>query len=104
MNNIRVFLSEIFQFLEVNFSIYLNRLVFVMRCKTKRHILGLLFAQACLSKYWYVPYRPFCTTWLIVSIFCLSKLAINKNSLKGYVVPARERGWRKFTKSVNREI
>ena len=30
MKNIRVFLSENFQFLEVKFSIYLNRLVFVM--------------------------------------------------------------------------
>ena len=30
MKNIRVFLSGNFQFLEVKFSIYLNRLVFVM--------------------------------------------------------------------------
>ena len=30
MKNIRVFLSEKFQFLEVKFSIYLNRHVFVM--------------------------------------------------------------------------
>ena len=30
MKNIRVFLSENFQFLEVKFSIYLNRHVFVM--------------------------------------------------------------------------
>ena len=30
MKKIRVFLSENFQFLEVKFSIYLNRLVFVM--------------------------------------------------------------------------
>ena len=30
MKNIRVFLSEKFQFLEVKFSIYLNRRVFVM--------------------------------------------------------------------------
>ena len=30
MKNNRVFLSEIFQFLEVNFSIYLNGRVFVM--------------------------------------------------------------------------
>ena len=30
MKNIRVFLSEIFQFLEVKFSMYLNRHVFVM--------------------------------------------------------------------------
>ena len=34
MKNIRVFLSENFQFLEVKFSIYLNRRVFVMTsCK-----------------------------------------------------------------------
>ena len=30
MKNIRVFLSENFQFLEMKFSIYLNRHVFVM--------------------------------------------------------------------------
>ena len=30
MKNIRVFLSEIFQYLEVKFSIYLNKHVFVM--------------------------------------------------------------------------
>ena len=30
MKNIRVFLSENFQFLEVNCSMYLNRCVFVM--------------------------------------------------------------------------
>ena len=30
MKNIRIFLSEIFQFLEVKFSLYLNRCVFVM--------------------------------------------------------------------------
>ena len=30
MKNIRVFLSENFQFLEVKFSIYLNRCVFVI--------------------------------------------------------------------------
>ena len=30
MKNIRVFLSENFQFVEKNFSIYLNRRVFVM--------------------------------------------------------------------------
>ena len=35
MKSIRVFLSENFQFLEVNFSIYLNRHVFVM-CVTSK--------------------------------------------------------------------
>ena len=34
MKNIRVFLSENFQFLEVKFSIYLNRHVFVMLTTT----------------------------------------------------------------------
>ena len=34
MKNIRVFLSENFQFLEVKFSIYLNRLVLVMGMDT----------------------------------------------------------------------
>ena len=33
MKNIRVFLSENFKFLEVKFSIYLNRRVFVMKRK-----------------------------------------------------------------------
>ena len=33
MKYIRVFLSENFQFLEVKFSIYLNRRVFVMRVR-----------------------------------------------------------------------
>ena len=33
MKNIRVFLSENFQFLEVKFSVYLNRRVFVMVCR-----------------------------------------------------------------------
>ena len=32
MKNIRVFVPENFQFLEVKFFIYLNRRVFVMRC------------------------------------------------------------------------
>ena len=34
MKNIRVFLSENFQFLEVKFSLYLNRHVFVMGLKS----------------------------------------------------------------------
>ena len=33
MKNIRVFYLKIFSFLEVNFSIYLNRRVFVMDCE-----------------------------------------------------------------------
>ena len=39
MKNIRVFLSEIFQFLRLNFSIYLNRRVFVMKRKYERSLL-----------------------------------------------------------------
>ena len=35
MKNIRVFLSQIFQFLEVKFSLYLNRRVFVMAAQNK---------------------------------------------------------------------
>ena len=42
MKNIRIFLSENFQFLEVKFSIYLNRRVFVMTRndynKKKKHL------------------------------------------------------------------
>ena len=41
MKNIRVFLSKTFQFLEVKFSMYLNRRVFVMRGGI--HILVFLF-------------------------------------------------------------
>ena len=37
MKNIRVFLSENFQFLEVKFSVYLNRRVFVMRQESNPH-------------------------------------------------------------------
>ena len=33
--NISVFVSENFQFLEVKFSVYLNRRVFVKRCEDK---------------------------------------------------------------------
>ena len=33
MKNIRVFYLKIFSFLEVKFSVYLNRCVFVMTCK-----------------------------------------------------------------------
>ena len=38
MKNIRVFLSENFQFLVVKFFIYLNRCVFVMGVKILRHL------------------------------------------------------------------
>ena len=43
MKNIRVFLSKNFQFLEVKFSIYLNRRVFVMKTyhKTIQPLLSL---------------------------------------------------------------
>ena len=42
MNNIRVFLSENFQFLEAKFSIYLNRHVFVMESIQRINILWVL--------------------------------------------------------------
>ena len=43
MKNIRVFfLSENFQFLEAKFSIYLNRLVFVMVLAIRAHFFGTL--------------------------------------------------------------
>ena len=38
MNNIRVFVSENFQFLEVKFSIYLNRDVFLMTSIHTYHV------------------------------------------------------------------
>ena len=37
MKNIKFFLSENFKFLEVKFSIYLNRRVFVMLCLSRLH-------------------------------------------------------------------
>ena len=43
MKNIKVFLSENFQFLEVKFSIYFNRRVFVMG--TFSHVLVYLYLQ-----------------------------------------------------------
>ena len=42
MKNIRIFVSEDFQFLEVKVSIYLNRRVFVMACRTFKTILNIL--------------------------------------------------------------
>ena len=42
MKNIRVFVSEIFQFLEVKFSIYLKRRVFVMCASWLCHFLDML--------------------------------------------------------------
>ena len=38
MKKIRLFLSEIFQFLEVKFSLYLNRRVFVMKIEHTKYI------------------------------------------------------------------
>ena len=49
MKNIRVFLSESFLFLEVKFSIYLNRRVFVMRQTTYRLKLVLLARSLILN-------------------------------------------------------
>ena len=48
MKNIRVFLSENFQILEVKFSVYLNRRVFAMTCITDPKPLrkmGLLYTE-----------------------------------------------------------
>ena len=42
MKNIRVFLSENFQFLDMKFSIYLNRRVFVMNAfRLKKNVFDL---------------------------------------------------------------
>ena len=46
MKNIRVFLSENFQCLEVKFSIYLNRRVFAMQISMVRKILEPLKIKA----------------------------------------------------------
>ena len=45
MKNIKVFLSGIYQFLEVKFSIYLNRRVFVMCLKDVELFLKVAFIQ-----------------------------------------------------------
>ena len=45
MKSIRVILSENFQFLEVKFSIYLNRRVFVMRTTSEDAAEAFLFRQ-----------------------------------------------------------
>ena len=45
MKNIRVVLSENYQFLEVKFSIYLNRSVFVMPYLRRQKIPQTLFAH-----------------------------------------------------------
>ena len=52
MKNIIFFLSENFQFLEVKFSIYLNRRVFVMnkRNDPSAHLHGLIRACAASSQ------------------------------------------------------
>ena len=46
MKNIRVFLSENFQFLEVKFSIYLNRRVFVMSTVVTKPLLPNFLGRA----------------------------------------------------------
>ena len=46
MKNIRVFLSENFQFLEVKFSIYLNRRVFVMSTVATKPLLPNFLGRA----------------------------------------------------------
>ena len=57
MKNIRVFLSENFQFLEVRFSIYLNRHVFVMI-----HLKFTIFITRYSAQ---LVEHPFCT-WEVV--------------------------------------
>ena len=64
MNNIKVFLSENFQFLEVKFSIYLNRRVFVMKIEdgARRRIvikpsLQVWFFCVFISHYQNMPIR-----------------------------------------------
>ena len=50
MKNIRVFLSENFQFLELKFSIYLNRRVFVMsRCKCLKCLSQVLILYSVIT-------------------------------------------------------
>ena len=68
MKNIRFFLSENFMFLEVKFSIYLNRRVFVMAncitCATCKHVLKLkiqggrhlFFSENTVTSYYYYYY------------------------------------------------
>ena len=51
MKNIRVFLSENFQFLEVKFSIYLNRCVFVMEKKLRSRNISLNLNVSTLLLY-----------------------------------------------------
>ena len=50
MKNIRVFTCKYFQFLEVNFSIYLNRHVFVMTCENVYHSLQLTMLLTSFRK------------------------------------------------------
>ena len=45
MKNIRVFLSKNFPFLEVKFSIHLNRRVFVMRSQKEAKVLDILITE-----------------------------------------------------------
>ena len=48
MKNIRVFLSENFQFLEVKFSIYLNKHVFVMLFVLSIYVYTLIYIYMCM--------------------------------------------------------
>ena len=56
MKNIRVFLPENFQFLEVKFSIYLNRRVLVMVCSV----------CACLLLLFPLPLGVWEGLWLVI--------------------------------------
>ena len=55
MKHIRIFLSENFQFLVVNFSIYLNRLIFVMMINDQKsdqkNLLAFVASQGTVSYY-----------------------------------------------------
>ena len=56
MKNIRVFLSENFQFFEVKFSIYLNRHAFIMVLSVT---LATTYLIALLSFSYVIPLFPF---------------------------------------------
>ena len=79
MKKCQSFVSENFQFLDVNFSIYLNRSVFVMTCTLpdsisqlnrtsllQLHIEWAIINQTCLSttQYWLSFFSFFMVTYL----------------------------------------
>ena len=70
MENIGIFLSENFHFLVVNFSIYLNRHVFVMLILYYTHVETLQFISYKL------PAQPRWLSWMRV-LFSKSMFSIN---------------------------